>query len=103
MMSKCKVVVLPVSYDLPVHPFFLTASNPVNADDITMYTAITIDRIMRLKEMAEGWKGPVSAAVAIRDHSEIAQIWKVWSESKIFRMNVDIHLVYDDQVNKINV
>lgn len=99
MMSKCKVVGPPVSYDLPVHAFFLTGSEPVKADDITMYTTLTIDRIWRLKEMAENWNGPISAAVAIRDLTEIPLILKAWSLSKAFRMYVDVHLVYDDQVN----
>ena len=98
MIKKCQVVGPPVSYDLPVHSFFLTGSKAISSDDVTMYTALTVDRLVRLKEMAVAWKGPISAAIAIKSLSEIPMILKMWSESKDFRMYADIHLVYDDQV-----
>ena len=94
MVKKCKVVGPPVSYDLPVHAFFLTGSEPVDSNDVTMYTTLTIDRIWRLKEMAENWNGPISAAIAIKNLTEIPTIIKAWSSSKAFRMYVDVHLVY---------
>ena len=87
-----------MSYDLPVHPFFLTGSKAVNSDDVTMYTCLTVDRLARLKEMAESWKGPISAAIAVRSLSEIPMVLKTWSESKDLRMCADIHLIYDDKV-----
>ena len=103
MIKKCQVVGPPVSYDLPVHAFFLTGSKAINSDDVTMYTCLTVDRLVRLKEMAEGWKGPISAAVAIRSLSEIPLILKTWSESKDLRMYADIHLIYDDKVSQPSI
>lgn len=99
-IKQCEVVGIPTSYDLPVHPFFLTSYHTVVKNDITVYTVLSIDRLGRLVEMVDNWKGPVSAAIAITDIDEIPQIMEAWMENKYMRKYVDVHLVFDDQVKK---
>lgn len=101
-IKQCEVVGIPTSYDLPVHPFFLTSYHTVVKNDITVYTVLSIDRLGRLVEMVDNWKGPVSAAIAITDLDEIPQIMEAWMENKYMRKYVDVHIVFDDQVKKNN-
>lgn len=97
-IEKCQVVGVPTSYDLPVHPFFLTSYHTVVKNDITVYTVLSIDRLGRLIEMVDNWKGPVSAAISITSIDEIPIIVEAWMGNEIMRKYVDIHLVFDDQV-----
>ena len=100
MLSKCQVVGPPVSYDLPVHPFFLTAGQKVKDDDVSLYLILTVERLPRLVEIAERWHGPISAAVDITNTSQVPLVIKAWMENKYMREYVDVHLVFDDEVKK---
>lgn len=117
MLSECQVVGSPLTYDKPTHPFFLTATRKVVIDsyplinniffsnsiqrrkDISAFTIITMERLERLVLLAESWGGPISAAVSITDmSSEIPVLVNAWMNTPILRRNVDIHLMFDDQV-----
>ena len=97
-IQTCQVVGPPTSYDLPVHPFFLTSYHTVVEEDVTVYTMLSIDRLGRLVEMAENWNGPVSAAISITDVNEIPKIMEAWMGNDVMRKYVDVHLVFDDEV-----
>lgn len=99
MMSKCQIVGPPVSYDLPVHPFFLTSGQKIDKSDVTAYVILTVERLARLEEIAERWKGPISAAIDITNTSQIPLVVKTWMNNEYLRQYVDVHLVYDDEVN----
>jgi hypothetical protein len=76
-----------------------------DAEDATIATILTTDRLGRLSQTAQVWGGPISAAVYINPKqfsSEMTEIYKHWMGTPAMRRNVDIHLVYDDDVNSIN-
>lgn len=101
MLSQCQVVGPPVSYDFPVHPFFLTSGQKIDKNDVTLYLILTVERLPRLVEIAERWEGPISAAIDITNTSQIPLVVKAWTNNEHMRQYVDIHLVYDDEVNII--
>ena len=100
LLKKCQVVGPPTSYDLPVHPFFLTSGQKLDKNDVTMYLILTVERLPRLVEIAERWHGPISAAVDITNTSQVPLVIKTWMKNECMRKYVDIHLVYDDEVKK---
>lgn len=99
MLNQCQVVGPPVSYDYPVHPFFLTSGQKIDKNDVTIYLILTVERLPRLEEIAERWGGPISAAIDITNTSQIPLVVKTWTNNEYMRKYVDIHLVYDDEVN----
>eukprot|EP00727_Mastigamoeba_balamuthi_P005379 m51a1_g1484 hypothetical protein (578) ;mRNA; r:295095-298048 len=94
----CTVVSPPVSFALPEHAFFLTASEAPHHDDISVYTMLTVDRLGRLEEMSRLWTGSVSAAVSLTSASDVAAVVAVWTRHEHMRRHVDVHLVLDDEV-----
>jgi hypothetical protein len=84
----------------PIHEFFLTAEEKPAGDDITMTTMCTIDRMVRIKQMAELYQGPISAAIYIQANfeSEVAEVLRYWFTSDAMRRHVDIHLVVEDNI-----
>lgn len=64
-----------------------------------MFTVVSIERLERLVYLAESWNGPMSAAVAITNSAtEIPLLVNTWLNTSALRKNVDIHLIFDDNV-----
>lgn len=98
LAGRCMVARPPVSFELPTHPFFLSASTLPDPDDVSLYTMLSTDRLVRLEEMSRFWPGSVSAAVVVTSIEEIPELVRFWMSHEHMRKHVDIHLVYDDQV-----
>lgn len=66
-----------------------------------MTTMCTVDRMVRIKQMAELYRGPISAAIYIQSNfeSEVAEVLRYWFTSDAMRRHVDVHLVVEDNVN----
>lgn len=66
-----------------------------------MTTMCTIDRMVRIKQMAELYQGPISAAIYIQANfeSEVAEVLRYWFTSDAMRRHVDIHLVVEDNAS----
>lgn len=97
-VPSCKVIGPPVSFDLPTQPFFLTASETPDPYDISVYTMLTTDRLMRLEEMSRSWPASISAAISITDLAEAPLVTEFWLKHEHMRQHVDVHLVFDDRV-----
>jgi hypothetical protein len=84
----------------PIHEFFLTAETVPEYDDITITTMCTVDRMIRIQQMAELYRGPISAAIYISEpyEEQVAEIMSYWLRSDVMRKYVDIHLVVDDKI-----
>lgn len=95
---KCKAVGLPRTIRKPEHEFFLTAELTPRADDVTICTILTVDRLLRLSQMSEFWGGPISAAVFLHELHEVSVVLEWWLSHNSLRRHVDIHLVYDDKI-----
>lgn len=58
-----------------------------------------MERLERLVYLAESWNGPMSAAVAITNlATELPLLVNTWLNTSALRNNVDIHLIFDDNV-----
>lgn len=59
-----------------------------------------MERLERLIYLAESWGGPISAAISIMNMSdEIPTLMDAWMNTPALRRNVDIHLMFDDEVH----
>lgn len=64
-----------------------------------MFTIISIERLQRLVDLVNNWDGPISAGIGIKDASkELPQIMNTWLNTPRMRKNVDIHLLFNDEV-----
>lgn len=95
---KCRAVGPPRTIRKPEHEFFLTAELTPRADDVTICTILTVDRLLRLSQMSEFWGGPISAAVYLHELNEVSQVLEWWLSHGSMMRHVDIHLVYDDKI-----
>eukprot|EP01116_Phalansterium_solitarium_P010970 TRINITY_DN26577_c0_g1_i1.p1 TRINITY_DN26577_c0_g1~~TRINITY_DN26577_c0_g1_i1.p1 ORF type:complete len:611 (+),score=122.38 TRINITY_DN26577_c0_g1_i1:46-1833(+) len=101
--NNTALVKYPRPLNKPTHEFFLTAEIVPAADDVTMTTMCTYDRLPRLKQMAQAWGGPISAALYLEDlQTELPIVMKFWLANEAMRRHMDIHVVYDDKINDIN-
>lgn len=96
--SSFSSVTFPRTIRKPEQPFFLTADITPAADDVTICTILTVDRLLRLSQMSEMWGGPISAAVFLHDLSEVSHVMSWYLANSSLRRYVDIHLVYDDKI-----
>ena len=68
-------------------------------NDITMFTLGSLDRLGRLIDLANVWDGPMSIAVSVSNSSnDIPIIVDAWLNTPAMRRNVDIHLLFNDEV-----
>lgn len=82
-------------YTFVVHIKFLLKDK----NDITLFTLGSMERLERLTQLAKVWDGPMSIAIPISNSStEIPIIFDTWLNTPGMRRNVDIHLLYNDDV-----
>ncbi|GAM18104.1 hypothetical protein SAMD00019534_012790 [Acytostelium subglobosum LB1] len=62
--------------------------------EVSIVTQVSIDRLERLSWMADKWRAPISAAVYIKDDSDIDHIISLIRSSYAVTQFVDIHLLY---------
>lgn len=59
-----------------------------------------MERLQRLVDLVENWDWPISAGIGISNSAtEIPKIMKAWLNNPKMRRNVDIHLLFNDNVN----
>lgn len=64
-----------------------------------MFTVASVERITRLMELMENWDGPMSVAVEISDINEQLPVFmNAWLTTPKMRRNLDIHLLFNDNV-----
>ncbi|KAG0169795.1 hypothetical protein DFQ28_002652 [Apophysomyces sp. BC1034] len=90
-----------------ISPYYLKAHNEVLAQDITITTLVTRDRIPNLARLAARYKGPISATVHIPDDDEGRETVKLLNEAFAshpeMRQYVDIHLVRNRLDRQLNM
>ncbi|EGC35495.1 hypothetical protein DICPUDRAFT_152182 [Dictyostelium purpureum] len=73
------------------------AIGDIESYEITIVTQFTIDRMDRIAMMADIWRAPISAAVYIRNQSDIDSVFKLVRNSFSVAQFVDIHFLYSNQ------
>lgn len=64
-----------------------------------MFTVASVERITRLMELMENWDDPMSVAVEISDINEQLPVFmNAWLTTPKMRRNLDIHLLFNDNV-----
>lgn len=59
----------------------------------------SVERITRLMELMENWDDPMSVAVEISDINEQLPVFmNAWLTTPKMRRNLDIHLLFNDNV-----
>ena len=87
---------------LHMHNYFLTASTTPKNNDITLVTQLSPDRLHRIQQLAQVWKGPISAAVYVGHdtYNGVKELLSLWGTSELVRQHVDFHLVSSDAIGK---
>ena len=90
--------------NLHMHNYFLTAAHSPHANDITLVTQLSPDRLHRIQQLAKVWNGPISAAyyVGHDTYNGLQQLLSLWKTSELVRKHVDIHLVSLDAVGTLH-
>eukprot|EP00026_Physarum_polycephalum_P004396 Phypoly_transcript_04415.p1 GENE.Phypoly_transcript_04415~~Phypoly_transcript_04415.p1 ORF type:complete len:623 (+),score=88.37 Phypoly_transcript_04415:126-1994(+) len=96
--SSFTSVTFPHTIRKPEQQFFLTAELTPEANDVTICTILTVDRLRRIEQMSEMWGGPISAAVYLHELNEISKVMEWYLGSTSMRRHVDIHIVHDDKI-----
>jgi hypothetical protein len=83
---------------LHMHNHFLASEDAPAADDITLVTQCSPDRLQRIQQLARIWNGPISAAVYVAhdNFNGVARLLSLWENSAIVRKHVDFHLASVD-------
>jgi len=101
--NKTRVSPYPRKLSKPTHEFFLTAQYVPQANDVTVVTMLTIDRLLRLKQLADTYQGAISAAIFIKNEDELFQLWFYWLSHPILINYVDVHIVVEDDIIPFHV
>ncbi|KYQ89627.1 putative glycosyltransferase [Tieghemostelium lacteum] len=75
-------------------PFAYGPNVDRDVGDVTLITQLSIERLERLAMMADKWRGPISAAIYIREPEEVLMVEGLVKNSLSVSMYVDIHLLY---------
>ncbi|KAF7726329.1 hypothetical protein EC973_008909 [Apophysomyces ossiformis] len=90
-----------------VFPYYFKAEKNPIAQDITITTLVTRDRIPNLARLATRYKGPISATVHISDDEQgketVNLIKQAFARNPEMRQYVDIHLVRNQLGRQLNM
>ncbi|CAK5282410.1 unnamed protein product [Mycena citricolor] len=81
-------------------PFFYRRTGSFEADDITITTLVTSNRLQVFARLVERYSGPISVTIHIKNSSEnvyelLDSIHSVYTSTPKMSSNVDVHLVVD--------
>lgn len=83
--------------NLRVYPYFMDFDFEAIADDVTFVTHLSIDRLQVLDDLANNWRGPISAAIYLPEQeTSIFMSYIAKSEKLSGRKNIGYHLVFRD-------
>ena len=83
------------------HPYYLEYDNSsVSANDVTLVTQLSVDRLHILKLLCKHWDGPISLALYMFD-AEAPQLLRYVMQTAVLRSrrNIAYHIVYKDGVS----
>lgn len=75
-------------------PFFKKGTYIRAADDVTLVTQVSLDRLQRLQSMAETWGGPISASVYVKHEKYLSKIDAFRNRSRSVEKLVDFHVLF---------
>eukprot|EP00164_Ancoracysta_twista_P002249 GFYU01002971.1.p1 GENE.GFYU01002971.1~~GFYU01002971.1.p1 ORF type:complete len:649 (+),score=146.51 GFYU01002971.1:144-2090(+) len=81
-----------------VEQMYRKAEDDPDPYDISIISQLSVDRLVRLREMAKLWDGPLSATVYIKDPaSDLQAIEDLRNSIAAVEKNVDFHILYSDK------
>jgi len=77
------------------HLFYKKSSHERGEFDVTLITQVSVDRLLRIKDMADSWAGPISAAVYVKNGTEeLPIIDELFQSTDSVRKFVDFHVLF---------